>query len=124
MTICHHCMAAGPAPRQIRSARMIGGQNVAEGRDNALPSMPMRCKRSQAVASTSGSEPVARVERRETRGLICNDEKSAPGFRKSSIRATAQLQYPGAFSIWSNQSKPISLTMRLEITISRASDVA
>jgi len=33
-------------------------------------------------------------------------------------------QYPGAFSIWSNQSKPISLTMRFEMTINRASDVA
>jgi hypothetical protein len=33
-------------------------------------------------------------------------------------------QNPGAFSIWSNQSKPISLTMQLEITISRASDAA
>src|SRR5882672_7813127 len=33
-------------------------------------------------------------------------------------------QNPGAFSICSNQSKPISLTMRLEITINLASDVA
>jgi hypothetical protein len=84
----------------------------------------MRCKRWEALASARGSQPVARVERREIRGLICNVEKSAPGYRKSSIRAAAELQNPGAFSIWSNQSKPISLTMRFEITISRASDVA
>ena len=33
-------------------------------------------------------------------------------------------QNPGAFSTWSNQSNPMSLTIRLEITISRASSVA
>ena len=44
--------------------------------------------------------------------------------QQESNRGSEKVQNPGAFSIWSNQSKPISLTMRLEITISRASDVA
>ena len=46
--------------------------------------------------------------------------------RDAALRAAPhhearRVNTPGAFSIWSNQSKPISLTMRLEITISRAS---
>ena len=36
----------------------------------------------------------------------------------------ADVSNPGAASTWSNQSKPISLTMRLEMTISRASSWA
>ena len=44
----------------------------------------------------------------------------APSPADLSLRAAPD-QNPGAFSIWSNQSKPISLTMRLEITISLAS---
>ena len=54
-------------------------------------------------------------------------EKPAPltrALRPFRDALSAKAQNPGAFSIWSNQSKPISLTMRLEITINRASDVA
>ena len=63
------------------------------------------------VVSASASSLAACISR-GTRGALC------PPLRFTSAAN------PGAGSTWSNQSKPISLTMRLLIMMSRASSVA
>ena len=102
--------SASPMPQDRSVSRTVNGKRSRPRCSRATSCGPLPARRSPGRLGRACR--YRRGPRRQPRHGADHD---------AELTARGRRQKPGAFSTWSNQSKPISLTMRFDITISRHS---